>query len=160
MKNIRVIIAGSRNFKDNSFLEEKLDYLLGNYQPEQVTIISGGARGADSLGEKYAHKKGYSSKIVEAEWDNLEVKKTWVRVKKDGTKYNALAGFQRNQAMADMATHAVMFWDGMSRGTQDMIERSNAKKLVVKVFRYQTGERHTRQPKTAKKNGNQVVYTY
>jgi len=53
---MRLIVAGSRTFKDYSLLSRKLDVLLSRKvgQGEEIIIISGGARGADALGERYA----------------------------------------------------------------------------------------------------------
>ncbi len=52
---MKIIIAGSREFKDYDFLREKMDKLLINQK--EVEIVSGGCRGADILGEKYANEK-------------------------------------------------------------------------------------------------------
>mgnify|MGYP003653302464 FL=1 len=46
----KVIIAGSRDFKDYSFLKKIVDKLYIN---GGIEIVSGGAEGADSLGELY-----------------------------------------------------------------------------------------------------------
>jgi predicted Rossmann fold nucleotide-binding protein DprA/Smf involved in DNA uptake len=53
---VRVIIAGSRDFNDYELLKKHCDYLLQNQK--EVEIISGGARGADKLGERYASGEG------------------------------------------------------------------------------------------------------
>lgn len=47
----RIIIAGGRMFTDYELLEQKVDEILRNI--DEPVIISGGARGADTLGEKY-----------------------------------------------------------------------------------------------------------
>lgn len=62
---LRIIVAGSRTFKDYLLLEEKILELLAEYEgcgcgtPENVKFISGTARGADVLGEQFAHTWGY-----------------------------------------------------------------------------------------------------
>lgn len=53
---IKVIVAGTRTFANYSLLERKLNKILQNYGT--VEIVSGGAKGADSLGEKYADLRG------------------------------------------------------------------------------------------------------
>ena len=50
-----VIIAGSRNFNNYELLRSELDKLFN----EPFIIVSGGAKGADTLGELYAKEKGY-----------------------------------------------------------------------------------------------------
>ena len=51
----KVIVAGTRTFNDYDFLKATLDNLLAGLQ--NIEIVSGGARGADFLGELYAMEK-------------------------------------------------------------------------------------------------------
>lgn len=51
-------------------------------------------------------------------------------------EYNALAGMNRNHSMGDSATHLLAFWDGKSKGTQDMIEYMTRIGKSVKVINY------------------------
>jgi hypothetical protein len=102
----RVIVAGSRTFNDFALLEQKLDALLVNLT--DIEIVSGGARGADKLGEMYAKKHELPYKVFLADWD----------MGKD-------AGFIRNEEMAAYASaegqgYCVVFWDGQSNGTRHM----------------------------------------
>ncbi|MFM7881437.1 MAG: DUF2493 domain-containing protein, partial [Microcystis panniformis] len=53
---LKIIIAGSRNFNDYNLLEQKVNFYIGENQ--DIEIISGTARGADRLGERYAINKG------------------------------------------------------------------------------------------------------
>ena len=101
----RVIIAGGRDFNDYQRLCKTMDYLLKNKVPE-VTIISGGARGADSLGERYANERGFSLIIMKADWE----------------KYGKSAGIIRNKEMLSTADEVVCFWNRVSRGTGHMIK--------------------------------------
>lgn len=53
-----VIIAGSRKFEDYNTLEQYCDYILQNkFKTDDITIISGGARGADQCAEMYAERR-------------------------------------------------------------------------------------------------------
>lgn len=115
----KVIVAGGRDFDNYDLLVEKLDNLLQN--KEEVEIVSGKARGADYLGEKYAREKGYNVVEFPANWD----------------KYNKAAGHIRNGEMADYADATVCFWDGESRGTSNMIEQSKKRGLPTRVINYQ-----------------------
>lgn len=116
MKN--VIIAGSRNFDNFIFLMNCIDFLLE--ESEEVTIISGGARGADNLGEQYASMRGIEVMRMPAEWD----------------KYGRSAGYIRNEEMAKVATHCVIFWDGVSRGSKHMMDLATKYKLTTRVYKW------------------------
>lgn len=117
-ETMRVIVAGSRSFKDYRLLEEKLDFYIGRHQA--VQIVSGTARGADQLGELYAKNRGLPLERFPADWDG----------------YGKRAGYIRNEQMAKYATHAVVFWDGSSRGTASMIELCKKYELCHRVVRY------------------------
>lgn len=114
----RVIIAGSRDFDDYALLQEHADYMLS--RQEDIEIVSGGASGADALGERYAKDRGYKLKIFPADW----------------VKYGRRAGPIRNREMAEYADALLAYWDGKSRGTQNMIEEARARglKVSIKIF--------------------------
>jgi hypothetical protein len=118
---MKVIIAGGRYFDNYELLSTKCDKILQNQ--DDVTIISGGAKGADSLGEKYAKERGYTLEIFPAKWD----------------EHGKKAGIMRNVEMADNANSLIAFWDGNSRGTKHMIETATNKGLSVRVIKYKKG---------------------
>lgn len=115
----KVIVAGGRDFNDYELLKSKLDYVLQKKLPN-VTIVSGTARGADRLGEKYATERGLEVVKFPAEWD----------------KYGKSAGYRRNAEMADYADGCVCFWDGKSRGTKHMIDLAKKKGIQCIVINY------------------------
>ncbi len=80
MKNI--IIAGTRTFSNYILLEETLDKYIQN--KENITIISGTAKGADKLGEKYASEHNIPVIYCPADWK----------------RYRQGAGIKRNEEMA------------------------------------------------------------
>lgn len=55
----RVIIAGGRGFDDYQLLKATMDKLLCNITDE-ITVVCGQAKGADTLGGQYAMEKGYA----------------------------------------------------------------------------------------------------
>lgn len=120
LKKYRIIIAGGREFIDYNLLANTCDKLLKNLPQDEIEIVSGKARGADSLGEDYAFTRGYPVKEFRADWDGLGKR----------------AGFVRNAQMADYGTHLIAFWDGVSKGTKGMIELAEKKGLRVRVKRY------------------------
>lgn len=115
----RVIIAGGRLFDDYIYLKESMDYLLQNINDE-IIVVCGKARGADTLGEKYAKERGYVINYFPADWD----------------RHGKAAGYIRNEEMAKNADALVAFWDGKSRGTKNMIELANQYGLRVRVKNY------------------------
>lgn len=115
---MRVIIAGGRDFNDYLMLCETCDYMLQNHT--DITIVSGAAKGADKLGEKYASERGYQIDSHPADWD----------------RYGRAAGFRRNEEMAQCSDALIAFWDGTSKGTQHMINLAEKHNLKVKVKKY------------------------
>lgn len=115
---MKVIIAGCRYFDDYEMLKEYVDHILQNVTKKgDIEIVSGGAKGADALGERYAKERGYTLTVFPAEWD----------------KYGRAAGPKRNEKMGDYADALIAFWDGKSKGTKHMIEYAKKKSLNTKV---------------------------
>ncbi len=83
---------------------------------EPITIISGRAKGADRLGERFAQEHNIPIQRFLADWDT----------------HGKKAGFLRNLEMAKAADILIAFWDGKSRGTQHMME--SMQKLEKPVF--------------------------
>lgn len=115
---MKVIIAGGREFNDYSLLSSVCDHMLQNQ--EEVEIVSGTARGADKLGERYANERGYKLTRFPAEWS-----------------LGKQAGYIRNKQMAEYADALICFWDGRSKGTGHMIDLAKSKGLKVKVQIYE-----------------------
>jgi hypothetical protein len=123
MDNFKVIIAGSRGFSNYKLLREQCNkYLREKRKTSNIIIVSGHARGADTLGEKYAQDEGFALEIYPAQWKKL----------------GKQAGYRRNEQMAEVADALIAFWDGESKGTKHMIDIMNAKSLQVKVVEYET----------------------
>jgi len=115
---IKVIIAGSRGFSDYELLARTCDHMLQNHS--EIQVVSGGAKGADKLGELYAEEHGYEVNQFLADWSNLG---------------NA-AGYIRNKAMAEYADALIAFWDGESKGTWHMATIAFNAGLKMKVCEY------------------------
>lgn len=129
---LRVIIAGSREFNNYELLKEKCIDRIAAHNPNAlpVRIISGTARGADQLGEQFAKEENYLLSKFPADWD----------------KYGKSAGYRRNVEMAKFAIDnrnkgfLVAFWDGKSKGTKWMIDIAKRYGLDVEVVLYVDGE--------------------
>jgi hypothetical protein len=113
---MRVVIAGGREFNDYELLREICDEHIF---PDSE-IVSGGARGTDTLGERYATETGRGLKIFPADW----------------SKHGKGAGHIRNKQMAEYSDMLIAFWDGESKGTKNMIETSTKLGLKVLIHKY------------------------
>lgn len=137
---MKVIVAGGRHFENYTLLKFKLNEILKNVQ-EEIIIVSGGAPGADALGEQYAKEKGYRVEKYKALWDDTDAPGAVLkeRVLPDGRGYgyyNIMAGHQRNEQMALIADALVAFHDGASTGTKDMIQRATNHNLKIRIIKY------------------------
>lgn len=97
---MRVAVVGSRTFGDYKLMCEVLDNM------NISEIVSGGARGADKLAERYASERGLSTRVFKANW------------KKHGIR----AGYIRNHDIINNCDVVVAFWDGKSKGTKHSID--------------------------------------
>ena len=113
---MKVIIAGDRNFTDYDFVKEKLDYYLSD-KTKSFIIISGNARGVDSLGERYARENNLPLEVYPADWD----------------KYGKSAGMIRNRQMADVADGLIAFPSFSSIGTKGMINEAKKRGLSIRI---------------------------
>lgn len=128
MKELRVIIAGSRYFNDYALLKKSAIEIITKKTmfPDLTRIISGGARGADILGERFANEIGLEISRFIPDWDSIGKR----------------AGYVRNETMAKFAVEngndgmLIAFWDGESRGTKHMIDLANKHGLEVHVVNF------------------------
>lgn len=125
---IRIIINGSRGFSDYNLLKRymKSFIMMRRFNPDQIEIISGGARGADTHAIKFTEEYNLQLKIMKPDWS-----------------MGRRAGILRNQEMLDYATTniwekaiLVSFWDGQSRGTKHMIDISKKKGIEVNIVNF------------------------
>lgn len=93
---------------------------------ENIRLVSGHARGADTFAEQYAAEKGIQIQVFPAEWK----------------KYGRAAGPIRNRAMLEYAKEetpvVAAFWDGESRGTGNMQKQAKAAGAECHIFSYES----------------------
>lgn len=124
----KIVVCGSRTWgmdengniipEHYEFFKTKMDFYLGNLNKNMVEIVSGCAKGPDTLAIKYAIDNGYKVWRFPAEWH----------------KFGKSAGIVRNTLMADFSTHCIAFWDMKSYGTKDMIKQAKEYGLLVKII--------------------------
>lgn len=128
---LKLIVAGTRTFKDYKLLEDALSYRYlqsccwwTRYDAKAWEIVSGGAPGADTLAVEFATERNIPFKIFPADWQ----------------KHGRAAGPIRNKQMAEYADAAIVFWDGKSHGTQNMIQQMRELGKPVEVVIYPKGD--------------------
>ena len=114
----RVVIAGCRYYNNYAQAKIYIDLCLSNIRKEHdIIIVSGGASGADALGERYAKENGFEIERYPADW----------------LKYGRSAGPRRNKQMADVADFVICFWNGKSKGTMSMIDYAKKSNKPVRI---------------------------
>lgn len=111
---MKVIIAGSRDITDKYTVIDAVkgaEFVISE-------VVSGVARGVDTLGEQWAEKNNIPVKQFPADWET----------------FGRSAGYQRNYEMARYADALIAIWDGKSRGTLNMINSMVNLKKPVYVY--------------------------
>lgn len=108
---MKVAVIGSRTFQDYPLLEAILD------EEEITTIVSGGARGADTLAEQYAKAHNILFEVHRPDWN----------------QYGKRAGFIRNKDIISSCDKVIAFWDGESKGTAHSIDIAQYQKKPVRI---------------------------
>ena len=107
---MRVAIIGSRNITS-------ID--ISKYVPEGVTeIVSGGAKGVDTLAKEYAVKQRLKLTEFLPEY----------------SKYGKAAPLKRNITIIEHADLVLAFWDGKSKGTKFVIDQCDKLRVPVNVY--------------------------
>lgn len=118
----RIVVAGCREYKNYEEAKEYIDFCISKIrEDEDLIFLSGGCRGADLLGERYARENGFELEIYPANWE----------------KYGRAAGPKRNREMVSAADYIICFWDGKSRGTKTLVEfarRANKPLRIKKII--------------------------
>ena len=142
---MKVIIAGSRNITQLKYVEEAM--FKSNAYKMVTEVVSGGARGVDSLAIDWAKKHKVKYTVKKAEWNKLDVPGAVIEIHHNDDSqdlayryYNSRAGLQRNEEMGRYADALVAIWDGKSPGTKHMIDfmKSLGKKVYVMIVKVPT----------------------
>ena len=117
----KVLVFGGRKFTNYDALHRILD---GRYEGQEIKVISGLAPGTDQLGARWAKEHGHEVVPFRPDWK----------------KYRKGAGIIRNtdmvNALDDVEDEAIGFWDGISTGTKDTIDKLEASKKKFMIIKY------------------------
>lgn len=115
---MKLAVIGSRTFNDYELLKKHLDDI--HIQTPITLIVSGGAKGADTFGEKWANENNIETLIIKPDWN----------------KYGKCAGFARNKDIVLNSEQVVVFWDNISTGTLHSINVAEVHNIPCKVINF------------------------
>jgi hypothetical protein len=110
---LKTIIAGSRTILN----KEEIFYHLNNVDFTITEVICGGAIGPDTIGKQWAIETHTPYSMFPAHWD----------------VHGKAAGTVRNKQMAEYADALVLFWDGKSPGSKNMLVEAKKRNLIIVV---------------------------
>lgn len=116
INRMKLAVVGGRDFEDYRLLYDSL-WPITRFDTE---IISGGARGADSLAERFAMQCLLNYTEFPADWE----------------QYGKRAGYLRNKLIVDECDQLIAFWDGESKGTKHSIDLAKKAGKLYKIVRY------------------------
>jgi predicted Rossmann fold nucleotide-binding protein DprA/Smf involved in DNA uptake len=112
---MRLAIVGSRDFADRTLLDETLAEYLGTVD----LVVSGGAAGADRMGEDWARRHGIATRIFLPE------------MTKHRHPFHA-----RNREIVEACDSLIAFWNGRSSGTRYTIDYARRMGKKVRIVRF------------------------
>lgn len=118
---MKLALVGSRTYENWHDFQDAVVATLKEWDTtteEVECIISGGAKGADSLAERFAREHNIKMVVFKPEWQRL----------------GRAAGLMRNTDIVNACTHVIAFPSPSGSGTQDSIRKAKAAKKVVAVY--------------------------
>ena len=110
---MKVGVVGSRSFNDVRYIFEYLDAIK-----DITLLVSGGAKGPDSIAESWAKEHGIATQIFLPQWKT----------------YGMQAGMLRNSQIVEASDMIIAFWDGHSKGTSDTISKCCKLRKPIKII--------------------------
>ena len=121
-QHLKMGVIGSRTFENYPLLEMWIKRCMTKYKVD--FIVSGGRRpdgkGADTLAENYADQNKIDKIIFPADWD----------------LHGKIAGPLRNEKIAKYSDFILSFWDEVSGGTQDCMDKAFAQNKVSFIINF------------------------
>jgi hypothetical protein len=113
---MKVAVIGSRSFTDEVLLENELNGIKNQI----AFVITGGAKGADAIAEKWALKNNIPTVVFQPDWQT----------------YGKAAGIIRNKQIIETCDCCFAFWDNQSKGTLFSINYCNKISKPIKVLNF------------------------
>ncbi|MFC1884652.1 DUF2493 domain-containing protein [Thermodesulfobacteriota bacterium] len=110
---MKTAVIGNRDFNDY----EKLKQALSQFKIS--VLVSGGAKGADTLAERYADEHGIEKEII----------------KPDYKSFGKSAIFIRNREIVEKCERLIAFWNGKPGGTEYTIKHADKKNKEITIIR-------------------------
>ena len=125
--NIKLAVIGSRSITNRELIYRTLDdcNVKAKAQGNTLVIVSGGARGVDTIAEDFAKDRGLIPIVIKAAWQDAQ------------GNTNRAAGYERNELIWDVADCGVAFWDGESKGTAHSFKLDKERNKTLKVVKIQ-----------------------
>jgi len=120
---MKVIIAGSRTFDDYGLVKKFIVEAGKRRKIFPRIVFCGGAIGVDELGARWAEENDIPVIMFPADW----------------ATHGKAAGPIRNSEMLKEADALIAIWDGVSRGTADMIRKAREKGIPVYLKLFHLG---------------------
>ena len=114
---MKLAIVGSREFPDLDLVWVFVER-VAQARPDTI-IVSGGARGVDTVAAAAARMAGLVVEELVPDW----------------ATHGILAGFERNSRIVESCDRVAAFWDGVSNGTRDTITKAEAAGKKCQVIR-------------------------
>ena len=122
---MRAAIVGSRSLVDATLVTHQLDLIFSDIDRQRTTVVSGGAKGIDTIARKYA--EAYKMDFI--------LFKPYHLVDTQA-QYSPKYFFVRNKQIVDNCDTLIAFWDGESNGTKHAIDyatKRNKEVIIVKI---------------------------
>lgn len=139
---MRVLVCGGRDYRDEEAAFATLDQVHAE-QPITL-IIEGGQRtyengklvgGADLWGCRWTYRAGIGGLRFDADWSDLSHPDALIKTRRNGTRYDARAGFRRNQRMIDEGKPDLVVAFPGGKGTADMVARARKAGIEIREVR-------------------------
>lgn len=118
----KLAVVGSRHWTNRLIFDHNLNYWVSQRKPiyDGIMIITGGAKGADTMAKEYADENDIQCRIHDPNWE----------------KYGKAAGPIRNSMIVAEADEMVAFMriDKENRGTWDAVRKMLDKMNQVHII--------------------------
>jgi len=121
---MRICIVGSRSIDKAEVVFPLIDKFIREHTTAPRTVLSGGAKGVDSLVKEWTKVQGY---------DFIEFQP--IHMLDRNIEFNSKYFFVRNRQLIDNSDIVLAIWDGQSTGTKHSITYAQKKGVPVMVVK-------------------------